>query len=269
MPNEDLVDTNVMYNYCNICEINFESFEEHMAECHSHLSAEQIENGNDVDEEDIYEEIETIIPEETPAPLTVKPRRQTMQTLRVEHCTDEEGRSYMRKVVQIEPFWDRTNTSTNETKPTSMIEKFFSTTKNVNNNNNNNMLGNNEVIDTSETLPIGETKLQRPYRCQQCLKLFTHSGEFRVHVCLNGKNQCELCDKAFATIKALQAHLKYHTDYKKNEIFKCTICGTEFTSHKSLRLHARMHAPVRSRRIEAPEGESKDCFTCTECGMYI
>ncbi|XP_044004380.1 zinc finger protein 716-like isoform X2 [Aphidius gifuensis] len=264
MPIDDLVDTDNTYNYCNICEISFESFKEHMAEFHPDLSATQIKNDDDNDE-DIYGDVETIIPEETPVPLTIKPqRRSAMQTLRVEHCTDEEGRSYMRKVVQIEPFWDRTNT-TNETKPTSMIEKFFSSTKNA--INNNKIRGNNQ--ETSETLTGDETKLQRPYRCQQCLKLFTHSGEFRLHVCVNGKNQCKLCDKAFATIKALQTHLKYHIDCKKNEIFKCTICGTEFTSHKSLRLHARMHAPVRSRRIEAPEGDSKDCFTCKECGKIL
>lgn len=109
------------------------------------------------------------------------------------------------------------------------------------------------------------------YRCNQCLEHFAKLGDFRIHGCLNGNNQCSHCDQAFATARALQLHMKVHdseTDGPQR-LFICSTCGTEFSSHKSLRLHSRMHAPVRARHVDAPEGTHSATFTCPECGTTI
>lgn len=106
------------------------------------------------------------------------------------------------------------------------------------------------------------------YKCNQCLEQFTKLGEFRVHACAQGSNSCEYCDQTFATTKALQTHcLKAHETTDTSKIYKCGICSTEFSTHKSLALHARMHAPVKSRRVDAPEGSEEETFDCDECGM--
>lgn len=194
--------------------------------------------------------------EEAVGPLTRSRQRQTMNTLRTEECIDSEGRLYTRKVVQIERFWDKqSNNSSTITKPASMIEKFFSNAEGV------------------KTRSKNDSTPQRMYRCNQCLEQFPRLGEFRTHVCLNGSNQCDHCEQAFATPKALQIHLKTHDGHAGTgegaKSFICKICGTEFSSHKSLRLHSRMHAPVRTRHVDAPEGTPDATFKCQECGKVL
>lgn len=110
------------------------------------------------------------------------------------------------------------------------------------------------------------------YRCNQCLEQFPKLNDFRVHECPLGKDQCEHCDKTFATTKALENHMKTHdiTEFRLpgQEVFVCDICSTEFATQKSLRLHARMHMPVKSRHVDAPEGTDEDTFDCDECGKH-
>ncbi|XP_034951287.1 oocyte zinc finger protein XlCOF6-like isoform X2 [Chelonus insularis] len=241
-------DSAAIYN-CSSCGMSFNSVLDHIKEFHDgqEVVLEMVEDISDVSEPLQFEK-------EVPERVTRGKHRQTMNTLRTEECIDSEGRLYTRKVVQIERFWDKNalNTSHTTPKPASMIEKFFS---------------NAEGVETQ-----GKSQMTtKRYKCNQCLEEFGRLGEFRAHACLNGTNQCDRCDQAFTSAKALQTHLKLHDNNTSNgqKSFICKICGTEFISHKSLRLHSRMHAPVRARHVDAPEGKPTANFTCLECGKTL
>ncbi|XP_012252893.1 zinc finger protein 557 isoform X2 [Athalia rosae] len=235
---------------CSSCGMSFNSVLEHIKQFH---------DGQEVVLEMAEQQLDDL-----PTPASVSPpeeqtsvisnrQRQMMNTLRTEECVDSEGRLYTRKVVQIERFWDRPTASLQPAKAP-MIEKFFSNVEGL------------KVRDKNS--PTGPTRM---YRCNQCLEHFAKLGDFRVHVCLHGNNQCSHCDQAFATARALQLHMKVHDNETDGmqRMFVCSTCGTEFSSHKSLRLHSRMHAPVRARHVDAPEGTHSATFTCPECGKTL
>lgn len=234
-------------------------------------------------------------------------QRRTMNTLRTEECVDSEGRLYTRKVVQIERFWDRSTDggagsqghsqqrqSQNSSKNASMIEKFFSNAEGLKirtkspktvravttatNAGTSSMAvmttTTSTATSTTESIPTSSWQATAPltirmYRCNKCLEQFVKLADFRVHACIHGNNQCDLCEQAFASAKALQLHSRIHeveAEEGADSNFVCQTCGTEFSSHKSLRLHSRMHAPVRARHVDAPEGTATENFTCNECG---
>ncbi|XP_012275812.1 zinc finger protein 2 isoform X2 [Orussus abietinus] len=234
------IDSDSLYS-CSSCGMSFNSVLDHIKQYHDgqEVVLEMAEQQLD----DFPATVPSPIPEDLPPTVNAR-QRQTMNTLRTEECVDSEGRLYTRKVVQIERFWDRPPKAP-------MIEKFFSNVEGV------------KVRD--KNVASAPTKV---YRCNQCFEQFDKLGDFRVHACLHGNNQCDHCDQTFATIKALQMHAKSHEGELDGmqRAFVCTSCGTEFSSHKSLRLHSRMHAPVRARHVEAPEGIQTSSFTCRECG---
>ncbi|XP_011301587.1 zinc finger protein 345 isoform X2 [Fopius arisanus] len=231
------IDGSALYS-CSSCGMGFNSVLEHIKQYHDgqEVVLEMADEGSAAEEEFVQ-------PEE---PVTKAKPRQKMNTIKTEECIDSEGRLYTRKVVQIEPFWDRSNNVNSNSKTTSMLEKFFS----------------NAEQTKKHDLPVPP----KDYRCNQCQEHFPRLVDFRTHVCMNGSNHCDHCDQSFATIKALQIHSKIHEESGDPSHFICTICGTKFSSHKSLRLHSRMHAPVRERHVDAPEGDTDDTFTCDECG---
>ncbi|KAK0166299.1 hypothetical protein PV328_004732 [Microctonus aethiopoides] len=248
----DEIDSTTVYN-CSSCKMSFNSVLDHINMYHDDQEV-VLEMANDT----VEEQLPQLSPKaEIPGPVTRSRQRRPMNTLRTEECIDAEGRLYTRKVVQIERFWDPNtgnNSSQNTIKQAPMIEKFFSNAEGI------------------KTRTRNESTPQRMYRCNQCLEQFPRLGEFRTHVCVNGSNQCDNCEQAFATAKALQLHIKTHDiegtiDGQKS--FTCKVCGTEFATHKSLRLHSRMHAPVRARHVDAPEGTNNSRFTCQECGKSL
>ncbi|XP_015115857.1 zinc finger protein 879 [Diachasma alloeum] len=235
------IDATALYS-CSSCGMGFNSVLDHIKQYH---------DGQEVvlemaDEAPVLQEE----PAEPEGPVTKTKQRQKMNTIKTEECIDSEGRLYTRKVVQIEPFWDKSNNQSDNSKTTSMIEKFFSNAEGV------------------KPRQKPEPPVPKVHRCNQCLEQFPRLTDFRTHVCLNGSNHCDHCDQSFATVKALQVHSKVH-EVESNDPdrqFICTTCGTKFASHKSLRLHSRMHAPVRERHVDAPEGDPDATFTCFECG---
>ncbi|CAD6217114.1 GSCOCG00004676001-RA-CDS [Cotesia congregata] len=239
---EEEIDSSTIYN-CSSCGISFNSVIDHIKEYHEGQDVIVEVNGDGTTEE---------ATESPPIKVEEKPQRvhprQKMNILRSEPTVDSEGRAFVRNVVQIEDFWDK------KVKPVNakMIEKFFANPE-------------------APKLPRKNEIPQRMYKCKQCLEQFSKLADFRNHACCNGSNQCDHCDQAFATVKALQLHMKVHgaclSPTKKN--FVCRTCGTQFASHKSLRLHSRMHAPVKARPVDAPEGKPSTRFTCQECGKTL
>lgn len=126
-----------MFN-CNACGISFTSVKDHLRE-HHHGEEVELEMT-----EQLLNEIETTttkpsLPSTRVTNTSLRPSnnskaasrpRQSMNTLRTEECIDSDGRSFTRKVVQIERFWDKSPVTLSSTKAP-MIEKFFSNVEGV------------------------------------------------------------------------------------------------------------------------------------------
>ncbi|XP_058806231.1 zinc finger protein 90 [Phymastichus coffea] len=261
---EEQGEGDVMFS-CNACRISFTNVKDHLRDYH-HGEEVVLEMNEEQLNEIEATTTKPMLPSTRIADVNASskvssnntkaaPRqRQSMNTLRTEECIDSDGRTFTRKVVQIERFWDKSPVNLSSTKAP-MIEKFFSNVEGV------------KVRDKSIT--VAPTKM---YRCNQCLGQFAKLTDFRVHNCFQTTNRCEKCDLTFTSVRSMHAHMRTHrqvNDYPTLKIFLCQICGTEFLTHKSLQLHKRMHQPVKSRHVDAPEGTEEETFECPDCGKIL
>jgi hypothetical protein len=85
----------------------------------------------------------------------------------------------------------------------------------------------------------------RPFKCPQCPKSFTHITNLKRHVKLHNGNKpfcCTHpgCDKRFARRSDLQTHVRIHTGERP---YVCSHdgCGKRFTTCSNLRRHEKIH----------------------------
>lgn len=112
----------------------------------------------------------------------------------------------------------------------------------------------------------------RPYKCDQCIKEYTHLHRLvrhkKVHVltfCEYCKDSftyhedhmrkehgielahpfaCEQCGRGFRAKSTYQAHVLLHDE--ENRTFKCSLCAKAFFHATDLRKHIKTHSNVRS-----------------------
>ena len=92
-----------------------------------------------------------------------------------------------------------------------------------------------------------------PFKCRQCLKVFTQRIQLQMHVCPKEPYkpfQCGHCSLSFAQPSELRNHVVVHSSERP---FKCGFCGRSFAGATTLNNHVRTHTGERP-------------FACKICG---
>ncbi|KAG8539086.1 hypothetical protein GDO81_021481, partial [Engystomops pustulosus] len=99
--------------------------------------------------------------------------------------------------------------------------------------------------------PISHSRLEKPYKCSQCKKVFGHLSHLVEHQKSHtgSRNICPECNKSFIRKSTLILHKRTHTGERP---YVCTECGRRFSQHFNLVVHQRIHT-----------GENP--YVCPEC----
>lgn len=92
-----------------------------------------------------------------------------------------------------------------------------------------------------------------PFKCRQCLKVFTQRIQLQMHVCPKEPYkpfQCGHCSLSFGQSSELRNHVVVHSSERP---FKCGFCGRSFAGATTLNNHIRTHTGERP-------------FICQTCG---
>ncbi|XP_060522545.1 zinc finger protein 25-like isoform X2 [Cylas formicarius] len=146
-----------------------------------------------------------------------------------------------------------------------------------------------------------KSKIIEIHCCPVCSLQFPNLGHYHKHKCAKKKMtkerrrhpkpkedtryRCAFCQAIYMSLIALNDHMKSHlVQDESGRVIKrtitlaphvCEVCNTQFPSFKSLRLHKRMHDPVQQKEIEPPVTYSidnqddtpneREMFECTVC----
>ena len=82
---------------------------------------------------------------------------------------------------------------------------------------------------------------EKPYKCKQCEKSFSHSQNLISHRRTHTGEKpfrCEICDKSFTQASDLKSHNRTHTGEKP---YCCDKCQEQFRILTQLKKHRLMH----------------------------
>ncbi|XP_060061813.1 zinc finger and SCAN domain-containing protein 20 isoform X2 [Erinaceus europaeus] len=83
--------------------------------------------------------------------------------------------------------------------------------------------------------------VEKPYKCDTCVKSFSRNSHFMAHQRLHTGEKpykCPECGKSFSDRSNLNTHQRIHSGEKP---YKCPECGKRFSDHSNLVSHQRIH----------------------------
>ncbi|XP_056449702.1 zinc finger protein 583-like isoform X2 [Gadus chalcogrammus] len=84
--------------------------------------------------------------------------------------------------------------------------------------------------------------LEKPYRCDQCMKGFKRSYDLKIHMRIHSGERpykCEQCMKRFSQSYNLKIHMRIHSREKP---YRCEQCMKRFSQSYHLKIHMRIHS---------------------------
>lgn len=89
-----------------------------------------------------------------------------------------------------------------------------------------------------------------PYKCDQCIKEYTHLRHLTRHKRVHAQTFCDFCQKSFAFY---EEHMRKEHDVELPRPFECDICGRAFRAKSTFQAHMKIHR------------EENRVFNCTLC----
>uniref|UniRef100_A0A8C5CX27 C2H2-type domain-containing protein n=1 Tax=Gadus morhua TaxID=8049 RepID=A0A8C5CX27_GADMO len=96
---------------------------------------------------------------------------------------------------------------------------------------------------------------EKPYKCDQCMKLFSQRSHLKSHMRIHSREKpyrCDQCMKCFSQSISLKSHMRIHSGEKP---YRCVQCMKCFSQRISLKTHMRTHSGEKPYR----------CDQCMKC----
>lgn len=104
----------------------------------------------------------------------------------------------------------------------------------------------------------------RPYKCDMCVKEYTHSKHLVRHKRSHLQQYCDYCHKSFSNISE---HMRKEHDIELPRPFECDICNRSYRTKSNLQAHMKIH--IASNRVFGCNLCLKKFFYATDLRKHL